>query len=224
MAGTAIIVLGPPAAGKGTQAWRLSEEFGLPRISTGDMLREAVRDGTELGNRARGFMESGGLVPDTLVDAIVRARLGRADCAAGFILDGYPRTRAQAESLDAICREIGTQVCVVGIRAGDEVLVARIASRWSCGKCGRVFNAANRPADGRCDQCGAELVHRTDDSVDVFRDRLEVYRRQTAPLIEYYRSIGVFREVDGELTIDEIYGLVSEIVRGQLRGQGVTAV
>jgi adenylate kinase len=222
MAGTAIIVLGPPAAGKGTQAWRLSEEFGVPRISTGDMLREAVREGSGLGRQAQEYMETGGLVPDSLVDAIVRARLARADCAAGFILDGYPRTRAQAESLDGICREIGAGVCVVGIRASDEVLIARIASRWSCGKCGKVFNAASRPADGRCDQCGAELVHRTDDSAEVFRDRLEVYRRQTAPLIEYYGGLGVFREVDGELSIDEIYALVSGIVRGQL--QGVTAV
>lgn len=223
MRGAAIIVLGPPAAGKGTQAWRLGEEFGLPRISTGDMLRDAVRDGSDLGEKARSFIEAGELVPDEVVDRLVGIRLGKPDCATGFILDGYPRTLPQAKSLSLICGDMQVAVCVVGIQAGDGVLVSRIASRWTCGSCGKVFNAVNRPADGHCDACGAELEHRLDDSVDVFRERLDVYRKQTAPLIEYYRSQGVFHEVDGEAAIDEIYGRVSAIVRKQLAGPGTAA-
>jgi adenylate kinase len=218
MSALAVILLGPPAAGKGTQAWRLGEEFGMPRISTGDMLREAVKAGNELGLQARRHMDAGELVPDALVDAIVRERLRRPDCAKGFILDGYPRTVAQSDVLERTCGDLGATVLAVGIRVSDSALVDRVTSRSSCGNCGKVFNAATRPASGSCDACGGALAQRKDDSETVLRERLEVYRRQTEPLIERYRKFGWYREVDGERPIDDIYTQIAEAVRAQALG------
>ncbi len=165
----AIILIGPPAAGKGTQAKMVSDRFSFPRISTGDILREAVKNRTDLGKKAQAFMESGALVPDELVDAIAKARLIQDDCRDGFILDGYPRTIPQAEFLDGAFVGRDMKTIVIGINVADQVLLGRISGRFSCPKCGKVFNAQSNPSrkGDRCDECDTTLVARKDDSAQV---------------------------------------------------------
>lgn len=211
---TAVILLGPPGGGKGTQARFLSCSCRFPAISTGDILREAVGAGTELGNQARRYMESGALVPDELVDGIVEQRLQREDCASGFILDGYPRTLAQARFLEALLSRQNTRTVVVGIRVGNQALIHRLTSRWVCPMCKKVFNAAQNPAvaGSRCDECNTVLVSRKDDSVEVIEERLQVYERSTAPLIRYYSEKGYYREVDGEQPVEQIAQAIGRIV------------
>ncbi len=195
MSAQAVILLGPPGAGKGTQGRMLGAALGYPRISTGDILREALRDRTELGKRAQGYMESGSLVPDALVDAIVRERLKRADCAEGFVLDGYPRTVPQAEFLDGLFAAEGTRPLAVGIQVDDEALVARLSGRLTCPSCNKMFHVESSPSrtGDRCDECGAALVQRKDDTVEVIRERLQVYHRETEPLVEFYSARGWLR-------------------------------
>jgi adenylate kinase len=214
----AVILLGPPGAGKGTQARRIGEYFRYPRISTGDMLREAVKKNSPLGRRARGYIEAGDLVPDALVDAMVRVRLRRKDCAQGFVLDGYPRTIHQAEFLRTLFPDGTLRIVAVGIQVRDEVLLARLAGRWTCSKCGKIFNSASNPSSegSRCDECNTKLVHRPDDSAGVVQERLQVYHGVTKPLIRYYRSQGHFHKVDGERSMDDIYrSLLGTIVKEQ---------
>jgi len=215
---TAIILLGPPAAGKGTQGRMLAEELAYPKISTGDMLREAVRGQSDLGKQARRYMESGGLVPDELVDEIVRSRLQREDCERGFILDGFPRTLPQARFLDGLLIGEGARIIAIGIHVGDRVLVERVVRRWTCPDCGKIFNVGSTPNRGgyRCDECGAVLIHRSDDSAEVMEERLQVYHRETRPLIEHYKEIGSYVEVDGERSIEEIYAAILDVV-GMIR-------
>jgi adenylate kinase len=210
----AIILFGPPAAGKGTQARKVGAALHFPVISTGDILREAVRNQTSLGGEARRYMESGALVPDSLVDAIVKERLEREDCAKGFILDGYPRTVNQAAFLETAFKEGDLKIRVIGIDVADDVLVRRVAGRKSCPKCGKVFNAAAVPSQGGavCDECGTALVSRADDSAEVVQQRLEVYHRQTQPLIDYYIGRGCYAEVDGDRPVDEVHSSIMKAV------------
>ncbi len=210
----AIIMLGPPGAGKGTQARMIGEELRIPHISTGDMLRDALDRQTELGKKAKPFMESGSLVPDELVDAIVAERLAREDCAGGFILDGYPRTIAQADNLRSILQKDGTRALTIGIEVPDHVLIERLSSRWTCPKCGKMFNANLDPdkAAGLCDKCQSRLIQRKDDKAEVISERLEVYRKLTQPLIEYFRNQGSYVEIDGNRPVNEIFASIMSLI------------
>lgn len=204
-----VVFLGPPGAGKGTQASRLSVKYGLPKISTGDMLREAVAAGSELGDTVRAIMEAGELVPDETMEQVVERRLSRPDCASGAILDGYPRTRAQAEGLDTMARQIGFDGVdlVIYLSASGEELVRRLAGRRVCTECGANYHVDFNPPErqGECDRCGGRLVQREDDRERAIRERLRVYDERTAPLIDHYRGSGVLHEVSGEGTIDDVF-------------------
>jgi adenylate kinase len=210
-------MLGPPGAGKGTQARMMSEALKFPHISTGDMLREALKNQTELGKKAKAFMESGGLVPDELVDAIVAERLKREDCDQGFILDGYPRTIAQAQSLRALFDKDGTNILTLGVEVADSVLIKRLSSRWTCPRCSKMFNASLDPSkvNGKCDECGTALVQRKDDTAEVIAERLEVYHKTTKPLIRYYQEQNAYIEVDGDRAVDKIFDSIIGVVKSR---------
>lgn len=202
-----LVLLGPPGSGKGTQAKILAERYRIPHISTGDILREEVRNETPLGLRVKAIMESGDLVPDKLVAGIILHRLDRDDCARGFILDGYPRTVEQARILDDILGELGRALeRVILITVPDDVIVERMAGRRSCPECGRVYHMVyNPPKDGaNCDDCGVPLVQRPDDREEVVRERLRVYHEKTQPLEELYRGRGILLEVDGNQPVDAV--------------------
>jgi adenylate kinase len=195
-----LILLGPPGAGKGTQAKRLVLRWGVPQVSTGDILRQAVKDGTELGKKAGPLMAQGKLVPDALVLGIVRERLGKPDCLPGFILDGFPRTLGQAEGLDAVLQELGRQLdAVISLEVPVDTLVERISGRRSCPKDGSVYHVVQHPPrrDGYCDLCGTGLVQREDDREDKVRTRMEAYAASTAPLKDFYARRGLLHLVDG---------------------------
>lgn len=206
-----IVLLGPPGAGKGTQAGFLAEHHGVPHISTGDMLRQAIREGTEAGRRAEGIVNAGRLVPDDLVRDIVEERLAREDCRDGFILDGYPRNLAQAGELEEILARLDSRLdLVLELSLPEEEIVKRLSGRRTCPACKAVFHLAfNRPAtEGRCDACGAELVQRDDDRESVIRERLRVYRETTAPLVEHYRKRGLLRTVSAAGEVREVAGQI----------------
>ena len=210
-----IIFIGPPGSGKGTQAKRLAGRFGIPHISTGDMLREAVADGTELGLKAAPIMASGGLVSDDLMIGIINDRLAKADAQAGFILDGFPRTIVQAEKLDSIVAsdvESGQGNGHGGLRVlqllvPDDAIVRRISARRTCVQCGAIYHLENNPPakDSVCDRCGAEVIARADDTEPAVRKRLEAFHRQTLPVATYYKAKQILREVDGVGPVDEIF-------------------
>jgi adenylate kinase len=201
--GLNVIMMGPPGAGKGTQAERFARERGLPKISTGDMLREAVREGHPIALKAKERMDRGELVDDQTIIAIVRDRLTKADARRGFVLDGFPRTVAQAEALDRIMAERNDGgLIVIDVEVPQEELVRRLAGRRICVKCGTNAEPSNR--DGACAKCGGELVQRTDDNKDVVLERLIVYQRSTTPVLEYYRERPTFRVVNGSQAADRV--------------------
>ena len=207
-----VIMMGPPGAGKGTQAERFARAHGVPKISTGDMLREAVQAGTELGRRAKAIMETGKLVGDDIVIGIVRERLARADTVPGFVLDGFPRTVMQARALDTIV-EGRDPLVIVDIAVPDDVLVGRLAARRVCGKCAGTFGPADLAWGGTvCPRCGGPLVQRADDNEAVVRARLEVYERETQPLIEYYEARPTFHVIDGTQPPDSVQAAVAAAV------------
>ena len=210
-------MLGPPGAGKGTQARMISEALKFPHISTGDMLRESLRNGTKLGKKAKAFMESGALVPDDLVDAMVVDRLAREDCSRGFILDGYPRTISQARFLESLFEKNGTRTLSIGVEVGDNILIRRLSSRWTCPTCGKMFNAALEPgkAGGQCDECGTALVQRKDDTAEVIAERLQVYHTITQPLVRHYQEQGSYIAVNGDRPLEEVFGSIVGIIRGR---------
>jgi len=203
-----IIMLGPPGAGKGTQARMLVEKAGIPQISTGDMLRAAVKAGTPMGLKAKECMDGGKLVPDDVVIGIVKDRLAAADCAKGFILDGFPRTIPQAEALDGVLADMNKKIgYVVNVAVPESELLDRLTGRRTCKKCGAMyhikFNSSKQ--DGVCDKCGGELYQRDDDKEETIMNRLKVYNDQTAPLIEYYKKQGVLVDIDGSKDIKDIF-------------------
>jgi adenylate kinase len=202
-----LILLGPPGAGKGTQAKMLSEKFAIPQISTGDILRAAVKEGTPMGQRAKEYMDAGSLVPDEVVVGIVRDRLQQADCNSGFILDGFPRTVAQADALQASLAQMGKELDrVISLNVEVEALVERLTGRRTCKECGRGYHVTFDPprVAGVCDACGGSLFQRDDDREETIRKRLLVYADQTAPLISYYRGAGVLMELDGMQPIPQV--------------------
>ena len=201
------LLMGPPGAGKGTQAVILAEKLGIPHISTGDMFRKAVKEETALGLEAKRYMDSGQLVPDEVTIGIVRERLGAGDCAKGFLLDGFPRTVFQAEALDGIMKELGTKLDVaLNIDVDAEALVGRITGRRMCRSCGTPYHVTFSPSkvQGVCDACGGELYQRDDDKEETVRKRLEVYNSQTLPLIEYYRKQGIIVDIDGNQPMEKV--------------------
>jgi len=210
----AFIFLGPPGAGKGTQANRAAKQYGVPHLSTGDMLRDAVAHGTELGRLAKPIMERGELVPDNIVMGMVEERLTQPDSAGGFIFDGFPRTVPQAEQLDKILVRRGFgKPLVVEFYVSPETLLHRLSGRWTCSVGGETYNVYERPpkVPGICDVDGGKLVQRSDDSADIVRERLAAYDRKTKPLAEYYRQHGVLETVDGSKGVEEVSGALSEI-------------
>ncbi|AJC72988.1 adenylate kinase [Pseudothermotoga hypogea DSM 11164 = NBRC 106472] len=196
-----IVLLGAPGAGKGTLAKDLVGLFNVPHISTGDMFREAVASGSELGKQVQHILSSGALVPDEIVNKLVRERISRPDCKDGFILDGYPRTVQQASALDEMLKETGQKLdAVLYLRVSEDVVVKRLTNRRVCPKCGRIYNLLSMPPknDELCDDCGIRLVQRDDDKEEVVRNRFKVYNEMTAPLIDYYKKKGTLVEVDAE--------------------------
>jgi adenylate kinase len=204
---TFIVLLGPPGVGKGTQAKILSEKTGLAHISSGDLFRENLKNQTELGTLAQTYMTKGELVPDDVTVAMVKERLRRPDSREGAILDGFPRTPAQAEALEDMLRDFNGHVDLVPfITAGDDVLVERLTGRWTCHANGHVFNEKTNPPknDHVCDFDGSELYQRDDDQAETVKNRIQVYFNQTAPLISYYRNHGKLIEIDGTQSIDQV--------------------
>lgn len=216
-----MILLGPPGAGKGTQAVQLARNAGVPHISTGDILRAHVRNGTELGKLAKDFMDRGLLVPDEVIMGIVRDRLEQPDAQSGFIFDGFPRTTVQADALDRILTDLAQPLdAVVSIEVPDDVLLNRSTGRRSCQN-GHVYHVTANPPKlaGVCDVCGEPLFQRDDDRPAVVEERLQVYRRQTAPLIAYYRDKGVLRTVDGTQSVDAVSAAIRLGVAGRDKGR-----
>lgn len=213
-----IVLLGAPGAGKGTQAKKLIDKYGIPQISTGDILRQAVADQTQLGKEAKSYMDSGGLVPDSVVIGLVKERLTQADCKKGFILDGFPRNTAQAETLDGVLSSAGMPLEVaLSVDVDFDVLLKRLTGRRTCKNkdCGQMYNVYFSPAkkDGTCDKCGTELYQRDDDKEETIKKRLDVYKAQTEPLIDYYSKKGIIKRVEGVGDINEIFNKICSILK-----------
>lgn len=210
-----LILLGGPGAGKGTQAKKLVEKYNIPQISTGDILRGAVKNNTELGQKAKSFMDAGELVPDDVIIGIVKDRIQENDCEKGFIFDGFPRTTAQAEELDTMLTELNIKLdSAINFKVSDEVIVARMSGRRTCAQCQAVFNVKFNPPkqEGVCDKCSGELTQRDDEKEDVVRNRLKVYEDQTAPLIDFYNNKGLLKDINGEQEINTIFEEVTNML------------
>ena len=199
-----LVLIGCPGAGKGTQAKKLSKYFNIAHISTGDLLREQMKQGTELGKKVSEIMNAGGLVSDDIVSAMLAERIKADDCKKGYILDGYPRNVSQAEGLSAITGELDKVIC---FNVDDEIIVDRMTGRRGCPKCGQMFHIKYNPPkhDGICDACGEALIQRKDDNEETVKNRLKVYHETTAPVIEYYKKKGILAQIDGVGDIDEIF-------------------
>ncbi len=211
-----ILLMGPPGAGKGTQAANLVKEFDIPHISTGDMFRAAVKEGTELGKQAKACMDAGKLVPDEITIGIVRERLAKPDCAKGFILDGFPRTVEQADALQKILEELSMKLTrVIDISVPNSLLVERAVGRRICKGCGATYHIKFNPtkSEGVCDDCGGELYQRADDTEETMSNRLSVYDAQTKPLIDYYRKAGVYSCIDGSQEIGKVFSDVVDSLK-----------
>lgn len=214
-----LVLLGGPGAGKGTQADRLAEHLGIPHVSTGDLFRDNLKRQTELGQLAKGYMDRGELVPDEVTVRMLRQRLLQPDCAGGAILDGFPRTEAQADALGDLLTELGSRLAIVlHIQVPDEILLARLSGRWTCKACGTMYHQLYSPPQqtGICDKCGGELYQRPDDTPATQERRIKVYQAETAPLIEYYRHRGLLVDIDGRPGIDQVRAaLLAAIERAQ---------
>jgi adenylate kinase len=211
-----LILLGPPGAGKGTQAKMLKEKFLIPQISTGDILRQAVKDNTELGIQAKSFMDVGQLVPDDVVVGLIKERIKQADCAKGFILDGFPRTIVQAEKLSERLTEMGLAIDkVVDLEVNAEEVISRLTGRSTCPDCGGMFHEESRPpkVQGVCDGCGGTLAQRQDDNEETIMKRLDVYQESTAPLKQFYKKQGNLKTVTARGSVEEIFSRVLEMVK-----------
>lgn len=210
-----MLIMGPPGAGKGTQAANLVKEFGIPHISTGDMFRAAIKEGTELGKKAKACMDAGNLVPDEITIGIVRERLAKDDCKKGFILDGFPRTVEQADALTDILKEVGLKLkCVLNVNVPASDLVERAVGRRICKACGATYHIKFNPVkvEGVCDACGGELFQRADDTEETMKNRLSVYEDSTRPLIDYYQKAGLYVEVDGRQEIGKVFTDIVEVL------------
>lgn len=211
-----LILLGPPGAGKGTQAQRMVDSYKIPQLSTGDMLRAAVAAQTEIGKKAKAVMDAGKLVSDDIVNAIVAERISADDCANGYILDGYPRTLEQADALEDVLAEKGTMLdAVIELRVDDDVLVDRVSGRYTCASCGTVYHDRNlKPAkDGVCDKCGStQFKRRADDNAETMRTRLQAYYKETSPLIGYYYAKGMLKTVDGLQSIEDVSASINGVL------------
>lgn len=213
-----LILLGPPGAGKGTQAAMLEEKFNIPQISTGDMLRAAVRTQSPMGMKAKQCMDAGELVSDDIVVGIVKERLQEDDCQQGFILDGFPRTLPQADALKQVLIDIDKPLdSVISLQVDTDALVERLTGRRTCSKCGKGYHLKFDPpgADGRCSLCGGELILRDDDCEETIRNRMQVYHQQTEPLEGYYRSEGLLTEIDGMVDIQEVQAAIIKALQGK---------
>ena len=211
-----IILLGAPGSGKGTQAKKLTESLSIPQISTGDMLREAVSNDTELGRQAKAFMDQGGLVPDEVVIGIVKERLQAKDCEKGFILDGFPRTILQAQALDRVVKELGKEIdSVLSLEVDENEIMERLSGRRTCAGCGTMYHVRFNPPkeEGRCDKCVGTLLQRDDDKEETIRTRLVNYKKSTEPLIEYYRGSGKVHAVKASGNIDTIFANISKLLQ-----------
>ncbi len=203
-----MVMLGPPGAGKGTQAVKVAKRYSIPHISTGDIFRAAIKEGTEVGLKAKKYLDSGELVPDSVVTDIVAERINKDDCAGGFLLDGFPRTLPQAEALDEILKKGGCPLtAVLDLAVDREALVNRLTARRTCSDCGENYNLMSKKPtkEGICDKCGGTLYQRDDDKRETIENRLSVYEKQTAPLIDYYKRSGQLVSVSGEGSIDEVF-------------------
>ena len=210
-----IIMLGAPGAGKGTQAERISSKYQIPHISTGDILRSNIKNKTELGMKAKSYMDAGGLVPDELVIRLVVDRLAQADALNGYVFDGFPRTINQAEALDVALKDKGDKIdVVIDIDAPDEAIIRRLSGRRVCGDCSATYHVVNIPAkvEDICDDCDGELVIRADDEPETIKNRLEVYHKQTQPLVDYYKNAGLLKTIDGTKDINISFGEVVNIL------------
>ncbi len=209
--------MGLPGAGKGTQAERIVEKYDIPHISTGDMFRAAMKEETELGLQAKSFIDKGELVPDEVTIGIVRERLGKNDCQKGFLLDGFPRTVAQAEALEGILAELNKQIdYVINIDVNKDILMERLTGRRICKSCGATYHLVfNPPAnEGKCDKCGGELYQRADDNEETVANRLEVNLKQTEPLLNFYNEKGYLRNINGEQDINNVFVDVNQLLGG----------
>ncbi|MBO4919580.1 MAG: adenylate kinase [Erysipelotrichaceae bacterium] len=212
-----LLIIGAPGAGKGTVSDRIINDYELVHVSTGDMLREAVKNGTPVGLQAQGYMNRGELVPDEVIHDIIVERLSRDDVDAGFLFDGYPRTKNQAIDLDEILKQLDKKVdCVIDLEIDDEDLIKRITGRRLCPDCGEIYNIYYKPSlkEGICDKCGGSLIQRKDDNPDSLKVRLQEYHKNTQPVIEYYEEMGIVRHVDASKSKDEVYDDVKAILEG----------